>query len=136
MKNKTNVIEYRITQKVPEIEEIERWFANRKFSKAEFKRGKDFTSTMSGNSMIGYKLTERPGFTTYYSEGPMGSLFVFEVKIENGKLYYDCYSPLWIFGIWTVKLDFKQNAPWWAKYLSVGHNLRTLFESKFKATAK
>ncbi len=136
MKQETNIIEYRITHKAPEFEEIDRWFASRKFSKATFKRGKDFTLTFFGNRTIGYKLTERPGFTTYYSEGPMGSLFVFEVKIDDGKLYYCCYSPLWIFGIWTVKMDFKQNAPWWAKYLSAGHNIRLSFEKKFVPQAK
>jgi hypothetical protein len=136
MKQEVNTIEYRITEKVPEMEDIERWFAGKGFSKATFKKGKDYVSTFWGTRVIGYKLIERPSFATYYSQGPMGSLFVFEVKIESGKLIYDCYSPLWIFGIWNVKMKFRQNAPWWAKYLTVGNNLQLSFENRFAPKSK
>ncbi len=58
-----------------------------------------------------------------------GSLLVFEWKVIEKELYYDCYSPIWLFGIWTLKLEFKPKASWISKYREEGYKIEQAFRA-------
>jgi hypothetical protein len=108
--------------------DIGRWFRSKGFEKIEFSNGRKFLSTHWLNQTISFKLIEVENFTTYVKSAFGGSILVFEYKIEDGKLKYNCYSPIWLFGIWNIKLKFKKKATYFFKYLKEGYEIKEAFD--------
>jgi hypothetical protein len=108
--------------------DIGRWFRSKGFEKIEFRNGKEFVITRWLDHPISFKLIEVENFTTFIKSTFGGSLLVFECKIEEGKIEYNCYSPIWLFGIWNIKLEFKKNPTYFFKYLKEGHEIKEKFD--------
>lgn len=108
--------------------ELDRWFTKKGFEKAEFQKAHEYVSGYWLDQSVSVKLTRREGFTTYYKAAYGGSFLVFEVALQGQTLSYDCYCPIWLFGIWTRKLSFKQDAGGIVKYRKEGYEV----EEKFK----
>lgn len=112
--------------------DIGKWFRSKGFEKIEFRNGKKFLSTHWLNQPISFKLIEVENFTTFVKSAFGGSILVFECKIEEGKIKYNCYSPLWLFGIWNIKLEFKKKATYFFKYLEEGYEIKEEFDIYIK----
>lgn len=131
MNTETQIIDYGSISISPDMNSIYAWIESHGFKQAEFKKGRDYISTYWGARTIVFKLIERENYRTYYIIGPKGSLIALEIAIEDNKILYDFYSPIWLFGIWTIKLKLKPDAPWYASYLSVGYKIQEKFEKRF-----
>lgn len=107
--------------------QIDRWFSAHGFSRVTFEKGKLRYNTFSMGETIIFKLTERPGHTTYYKESTGGALIVLEVMVNEHAISYDGYCPLLLFGIWSKKLSFKKNASGLFKYRDEGHCIEQKF---------
>ncbi len=108
--------------------QLQKWFEKQGFTQAAFQKNREYVTNYSGGRAIAFRLTRREGFETFYKGAYGGSLLVFEVAVQNGQLSYDCYCPLWLFGIWTIKLAFKPDAGGIFRYRKEGHQV----EEKFK----
>lgn len=102
------------------LPQLHSWFKKQKFQLAEFEKEKLYLSTNQMGQTVAFKLTQKPGFDTFYRETKEGALLVFEVQLKDGHLTYHGYCPIWLFGIWTIKLSFKKNAKWPFRYRKEG----------------
>ena len=83
--------------------------------------------------LITFKLREQPGYTTFYKETTGGALIVFEIAVGDSELYYECYCPLLLFGIWEKKLGFKKDAGALSKYRAEGYAIEQKFLDHVKS---
>lgn len=102
-----------------------RWFVKMGFKKAQFEQGKFYYQTFKNGHSVSFKLTIREGHLTYFKETEQGALFVFEVSERDDS--FNAYSPIWLFGFWSLKLKFKEKPMPWAKYLQEGFKLQKLY---------
>ncbi len=102
------------------LPQLHTWFKKQKFQLAKFEKGRLYLSTNQMGQTVAFKLTQKPGFDTFYRETQGGALLVFEVQLKDGRLSYHGYCPIWLFGIWTIKLSFKKNAKWPFRYRAEG----------------
>ena len=109
--------------------DIEDWFTRNRFTKIEFSGKKEFLSTFYKGETVGFKIKKIEGFDTFYKESSGGTMLIFEYKIANNKLFYNCYAPLWLFGIWTKKIEFKEETNKRSLHLQEGFKIRQAFES-------
>ncbi len=93
--------------RILESKEIASWFKKQGFETAKFNSKVEYITTRYLEQLISFKLKKRKDHTTFYKVGFGGSLLVFECSIENNKINYECYAPIWLFGIWNKKLKFK-----------------------------
>ncbi len=117
-KNETNI----------SMADVNAWFEKEGFEKAAFAKNTEYITSHWLGQPVTFKLLKRAGFDTFYKEAFGGSLLVFEVSIRNHTLTYDCYCPILLFGIWTIKLTFKQHANGIFKYRREGYQIREKFE--------
>ncbi|MEZ5056937.1 MAG: hypothetical protein R2879_07835 [Saprospiraceae bacterium] len=92
------------------------------FRKVNFE-GNAFTyiSTFDSGHSISFKIFKKDGLTTLYKPSSGGAIIVFEVN-ENGE--FEGYCPIFLFGIWNLKLSFKKNAMWPFLYRKEGFEIR------------
>ena len=93
-----------------DMKAIQKWFLKNGFNQAKFENSKVRISTHWLEQTVTFKLTQLEGFDTFYKEAFGGSLIVFEISTSPNSLIYNCYCPLYLFGIWTLKLSFKEKA--------------------------
>lgn len=108
--------------------ELAKWFTKQGFEKVEFKKAHEYVSSYWLDQSVSVKLTRRDGFDTWYKVAYGGSFLVFEVALQGHTLSYDCFCPIWLFGIWSRKVSFKKDAGGIVKYRKEGYE----FEEKFK----
>ena len=108
--------------------DIGRWFRSKGFEKIEFNTKKEYISTEWLVEAISFKLVKVENFDTFIKSAFGGSILVFECKIEEGNIKYNCYSPIWLFGIWTIKLKFKKQASYLFKYIKEGYEIKEEFD--------
>jgi hypothetical protein len=91
------------------------------FRKVNFE-GKAFTyiATFDSGHSLSFKLFNKDGLTTFYKPSNGGAIIVFEVN-ENGD--FEGYCPIFLFGIWNLKLSFKKNARWPFLYRKEGFEI-------------
>ncbi len=107
--------------------ELKNWFTGEGFVHAEFKNDREYVLNSWNAHSVSVKLTRRTGFDTYYKEAYGGAVLVFEVSNQPNILVYNCYCPIWLFGIWSKKLTFKKNAGLIFKYRSEGYQMEEKF---------
>ena len=107
--------------------DLNNWFKKQGFKKAEFENGKTYVSNFWNGHSVSVKLIEHKGFESYYKSAYGGAVLLFEVAIENDKLVYDCYCPIWLFGFWNKKVSFKENAGGLTKYRKEGYYMEKRF---------
>jgi len=108
--------------------DIEKWFKNNGFNKIQFGKEKEYLSTQWMAQAVSFKISQFEDFDTFIKSAFGGSILVFEWKVEDTKLTYNCYAPIWLFGIWTIKLQFKIKASYFFKYLKEGYEIQQEFE--------
>ena len=101
-------------------DDLRKWFRSEGFDLVVFDGKNEYVTTFWLNSPVRFNLSKREGYDTFFWEVYGGSLLVFELKLDEGFIEYDCYSPIWLFGIWTIKLNFKRKACSIARYLQEG----------------
>ncbi len=100
---------------------IEDFFYERQFIKANFKDGKNiYINNYYKGESTSVKLKPRINYSTFYKNSSHGGALVFEYSLVNGILEYECYTPIWLFGMWVWKLYFKENPISIFKYLKDG----------------
>jgi hypothetical protein len=107
-----------------DIEKIEQWFYEEGFEKANFENG-SFESTSSG---IYHRFKENKPFNTFLKEDIGGSLLVFEVNVSKTKVDYITYSPIMLFGLFPIKISFKEKSSALSEYRSNGYKKLKKFE--------
>lgn len=104
------------------------FFFRREFIEANFKNGKNiFVSIYFKGESTSVKLKPRKNYTTFYKTSVHGGVLVFEYTLANGIVEFECYSPIWLFGIRTRKLYFKENPSSIFKYLKEGYLIQQEF---------
>ena len=103
-------------------------FRKQGFTRVHFSAPTGRISTFNVAHMLVYKLRERPEHITFYKEAAGGSLIVFEVSTMDGKVRYNGYCPLLLFGIWERKLSFKADAGMLAPYRKEGFEVAQRFK--------
>ena len=103
-------------------------FRKQGFTRVHFSAPTERISTFNVAHMLVYKLRERPEHITFYKEAAGGSLIVFEVSTMDGKVRYNGYCPLLLFGIWERKLSFKADAGMLAPYRKEGFEVAQRFK--------
>lgn len=106
-----------------------RWFTAQGFTRARVEHGKLRITTEKMGETIVFKLKERPGYDTFFKETGEGALIVFEVKADGGRVVWDGYCPLLLFGLWSRKLAFKAGARAPFRYRDEGHRLAMAFST-------
>jgi hypothetical protein len=104
------------------------WFYKQGFEQAEFQKGRAYVSRYWQGQPVSFKLTRREGFDTYFKGAHGGSLVVFEVALQGDQVIYEGYCPIWLFGIWTLRLAFKQDAGRLFAYRKEGYLLQEKFQ--------
>ena len=116
---------------------VKNWFYKQGFNKVNFGNDNNYTVTTYWlNKPVVFKLSEIEGFSTFYTEGSGGGLIVFEVKVEQNVMTYNCYCPILLFGFWNIKLSFKKNAGWITKYRKEGYFLNQKFKEFLKSSER
>lgn len=110
------------------LADLQKWFHKQGFVQAAFEKGRVHISSYWQGESVSFKLTRREGFDTFYKSAYGGSLLVFEVSNQAENRGYDCYCPIWLFGIWTIKLPFKQGAGGAFRYRKEGYQLHEKFK--------
>ena len=102
---------------------LQNWFQKQGFTQSTFQKNREYVTQYGSGRPIAFKLTRREGFDTFYKGAYGGSLLVFEVSLQLDHLAYDCYCPIWLFGIWTIKMAFKPDAGGIFRYRKEGHQM-------------
>lgn len=116
--------------------DIGKWFQSKGFEKIKFNKEKEYISTQWVVEAISFKLIKVENFDTFIKSAFGGSILVFECKIESDNIKYNCYAPIWLFGIWTIKLKFKKQASYLFKYLEEGNKIKEEFEQYINSAPK
>lgn len=107
--------------------QIDAWFRKEGFEQLRFEGPTERITTHNMDHTVVYKLHNRPDHITFYKGSTGGSLIVFEVSTQDGRVRYDGYCPLLLFGIWERKLAFKANAGKLAAYRKEGFEVEQRF---------
>ena len=99
------------------------WFSRQGFQSVAFQNGKFETSVDVGAQPIFHKLTERPGYQTYYREAKGGAILVFEVQAQETRLLVEAYAPMMVFGMVRKELAFKPKGGLLTPYLTEGYQV-------------
>ncbi len=116
--------------------DIGRWFQSKGFEKIEFNNEKEYISTQGLVDAISFKLIKVESFDTFIKSAFGGSILVFECKVEDDNIKYNCYAPIWLFGIWTIKLKFKKQASYLFRYLKEGYKIKEEFDQYIHSAPK
>ncbi|AFL79616.1 hypothetical protein Aeqsu_0084 [Aequorivita sublithincola DSM 14238] len=108
--------------------DVKKWFQSKGFEKVQFNNDKEFFSTDWLAESVSFKLTKVKGFDTFIKSAFGGAILVFEYKIEDNKINYNCYAPIWLFGIWAIKLNFRKKVSYLFQYLKEGYKIKEEFD--------
>lgn len=106
---------------------VDGWFHKQGFTQLRFTSPTERITTYNMDHTLVFKLRNRPDHDTFYKEATGGSLIVFEVSIQGGKVRYAGYCPLFLFGIWERKMTFKADAGPLTRYRKEGYEVGQRF---------
>ena len=109
-------------------QDLDSWFQKQGFEAIEFEGKKEYISTFWLGQAVTFQLVERDGYTTYWKEAFGGSIIVFEVLNDGKSVKYSGYCPLLLFGLWNMKLSFKEKASKLFQYRKQGYEIEQEFK--------
>lgn len=107
---------------------VDDWFQDHAFTRVRFDGPTQRITTFCMGRLLVYWLRERPDHVTFYKEAAGGSLIVFEVSAQEGKVSSTGYCPLLLFGFWERKVRFKADAGLLAPYRKEGFEVAQRFK--------
>ena len=108
--------------------ELKNWFNKEGFRQATFESKYSHVSNYWGGQLISVKLAKKEGFDTFYKGAYGGATLVYDISLLDNELFYECYCPIWLFGMWTKKVSFKKDAGGIFKYRSEGFYTEQRFQ--------